>query len=278
VGWFAGVELQVVKPHLVSRLSNTVQNRAQRANGTFTTVALRPAPFDWTVSPRFFLGYRLPSGFGEFMMAYRFMDVTGSRNLQSRDGPAALRSRLSFNIIDFDYNSTELSPWPKCDMRWTFGIRLLTNFYDSRANQPFNQAAATSGIFQTRDFNNIIGFGPHAALELAQRLGDSGWAVSVRSDLSTAFTWGNEGWFTRSTTLGPTGRPLDGETFHFFHQGTSIVNIRTGVTRRLSSFTDARFFLGYQYERWFALEAVANSGSHGMLWDQGLVLQATFRY
>ena len=30
VGWFAGAELQVVKPHLVSRLTDTVQNRAQK--------------------------------------------------------------------------------------------------------------------------------------------------------------------------------------------------------------------------------------------------------
>ncbi len=39
-GWFAGAEIQLVKPHLVSRLSESVQNADQKANNTSTTVAL----------------------------------------------------------------------------------------------------------------------------------------------------------------------------------------------------------------------------------------------
>lgn len=39
-GWFAGVELDVLKPHLENQLINTVQNSVQVANGTSTTVAL----------------------------------------------------------------------------------------------------------------------------------------------------------------------------------------------------------------------------------------------
>jgi hypothetical protein len=278
VGWFAGAELQVVKPHLVSRLTDTVQNRAQKASGTSTTVALRPAPLDWTVSPRFFLGYRLPSRFGEFAVAYRFLDTVGSEGLRGGNGPATLKSRLSFNMIDLDYSNSELSLWPKWDMKWTVGLRILTLFSDSRAAQPFAQAAAGSGIVQTRDYINPVGFGPHAALELARRLGDSGWALRFRSDLSTDFTSGQEGFFTRSTTLGPAGRPLAGESFVFFHQGTSIVNVQAGVTWQPSHSSATRLFLGYQYERWFALEGVVDSGSHGQFWDQGVVLQATIHF
>jgi hypothetical protein len=279
VGWFAGVEIQVVKPHLVSRLSNPVQNRAQFANGTSTTVALPSTPLDWTVSPRFFLGYRLPAGFGEFAVAYRFLDTMGSEGLRGRDGFATLKSRFSFNMIDLDYSNSEVSLWPGFDMKWTVGLRILTNSFDSRANQPFDQAAAGSGIFQTRDYSNDhVGFGPHAALDLAHRLGDSGWALRFRSDLSTDFTTGQEGFFTRSTTLGPTGRPLDGASFVYFHQGTSIINLQTGVTWQPSRTSGTQLFLGYQYERWFALDGVVNSGSHGMFWDQGVVMQATIHF
>jgi hypothetical protein len=275
-GWFYGAELQVVKPHFVSKLSGTVQNSAQKAAGTSTTVAPARAPLDWTVSPRFFLGYRLPSGFGEFAVAYRFLDTEGSRNLLAKDGPATLKSRLSFNTVDFDYSNSELSLWPRWDMRWTAGIRVLTLFTDSRANQPFAQAAAGSGIIQARDFIHPVGFGPHVGLDLARHLGDSGWALRLRSDFGTVFTWNPEGFFAE--TVGPAGRPLTGQSSFFNHQGTSIINIQAGLNWQPARFSATRLFLGYQYEHWFALEDVVNSGSHGQLWDQGVVLQAIFHF
>jgi len=64
----------------------------------------------------------------------------------------------------------------------------------------------------------------------------------------------------------------------FFHQGTSIVNLQAGITWQPARFSATRLFLGYQYERWFALEGVVGSGSHGQLWDQGVVLQATLHF
>jgi hypothetical protein len=277
-GWFFGGELQVLKPHVLSRLRGSVQNSMQKAAGTSTTVALSHAPLDWTVSPRLFLGYRLPSGFGEFAVAYRFLDASGGEALRASDGPATLKSRLSFNMIDFDYSNSELSIWPKWDMRWTAGLRVLTLFTDSRGNQPFSQAAAGSGIFQTRDFINPAGVGPHVALDLARHLGDSGWSLRCKGDFGAVFTSGHEGFFAESTTLGQAGRPLAGDSSVFFHQGTSIINIQAGLSWQPSPSSATRFFLGYQYERWFALEGVVDSGSHGQLWDQGVVLQATLHF
>jgi hypothetical protein len=283
VGWFAGAEVQIVKPHLVSRLSETVQNPAQKAANTSTTVALPSTSFDWTASPRFVLGYRLPSGFGEFSVAYRFLDQTGTGTTKGPDGPAGLNSRLSFNIIDLDYGNSEVSGWlacwPQLDMTWSVGARFLTLFYDTTASQPFNQAAGGSGILQARDSSNLnFGAGPHAMLDLAHRLGDSGLALRLRTDFSTVFSTGYDNFSTLSTTLGANGRPLRGQTSDFFHQGTSIINIQTGITWQPLRNQAVRLFLGYQYERWFALEQVVDSGSHGQLWDQGAVLQATIRY
>ena len=84
-GWFAGAEMMVVKPHLVGQMGNIVQNRS---SGTPTTVVLGSAPLDWTVSPRVFFGYRLPSGFGEFMVAYRYLGTVGSQGACERVDPA----------------------------------------------------------------------------------------------------------------------------------------------------------------------------------------------
>ncbi len=108
-GWFAGAEIQVVKPHLFNHLKHDVQNSAQRTQGTSTTVALPSAPLDWTVAPCLFLGYRLPSGFGEFAVAYRYLATVGSTGVRGVDGPAILNSRLAFNMIDLDYSSRELN-------------------------------------------------------------------------------------------------------------------------------------------------------------------------
>jgi hypothetical protein len=278
-GWFAGAEVQIVKPHLLSGLSGPVQNRAQKANMTSTTVALPTAPLDWTGSPRVFLGYRLPSGYGEFMVAYRHLGSQGSSGLP---GAAALHSRLAFDMIDFDYNSRELSLWPHWEMRWTVGIRALFLFFDSGFNRPFGQAAAGNGVFQARDFNNVGGAGPHAALELARRLGNSGWSLYLRGDAASVFDGSDVGFLTRSTTVGPDGRPLVGETHHHGTQASPVLNFRAGVTWQPSRSSAARVFLGYQYERFWALDRLPPVGNNppsvGQLWDQGAVLQATINY
>ena len=254
-GWFGGAEIQVVKPHLINRLKNDVQNSAQRSQGTSTTVALPSAPLDWTVAPRFFVGYRLPSGFGEFAVAYRYLATVGSAGVRGVDGPASLHSRLAFNMIDLDYSSRQLNLGHSWDMKWTFGFRILSLFFDSRSDQPLAQAAAGSGIYQEREFNNLVGLGPHTALDMARHLGDSGWALRLRTDFSSQFDWINTGFFTRSTSRGPAGQPLAGQSYLFGHQNSPIINIQAGLSWQPSRFSSTRFFLGYQYENFWALSS-----------------------
>jgi hypothetical protein len=292
-GWFAGAEVQIVKPHLLPQLSNVVQPGKSIVNspnsgppmGTQRTVAVPSASLNWTVSPRVFVGYRLPSGFGEFMVAYRHLGTDGSGSVPAARGPAALNSRFAFDMIDFDYNSSEFSLWPTWDMRWTLGLRYLFLFFDSRFDQPFGQAAAGNGIFQARNFNNLFGLGPHAALELTRHLGDSGWSFYLRTDFAGTFDWVSQGYIAGFTTLGPNGRPLAGQTLAFGHQAAPIINGRAGVTWQPSPSSGTRLFLGYQYEYFWDLNRVPQSTgspavppSLGQFWDQGIVLQATFRY
>jgi hypothetical protein len=290
-GWFTGLELQILKPHLIPGLSNVVQPGKIISNspnsgppsGSQHIVALPSAPLGWTVSPRVFLGYRLPSGFGEFMVAYRHLGTDGGGIIAGPNGPAALSSRFAFDILDFDYNSSELSLGPQWDMRWAFGLRSLFLFYDSRANQSFGQASAGDGVFQARNFNNLFGFGPHAALELTRHLGESGWSLSARGDFAGTFDWTSQGFSTLSTTLGPHGRPLFGETRAFGHQAAPMITGRAGVAWQPSPSSHSRLFIGYQYEVFWSLVRVSQSSgspfpvpSLGQFWDQGLVLQASF--
>ena len=282
-GWFAGAQIQVVKPTLFNHLGQVGQY-TQKGTGTSTSVQLPSARLDWTVSPYLFLGYRLPSGFGDFAVAYRYLATVGSMGVRgAANGPAILSSRLAFNMIDLDYSSRELNFGHGWDMKPTLGLRILTLFFDSQSDQPFALAAAGNGTFQKRETNNLVGLGPHAALELSRHLGNSGWALWLRTDLTDAFDWINDGAFTRSTTLGPAGRPLARQTYVFGHQDTPIVNVQVGVTWKPSRYSGTRLFLGYQYEHFWALQAIntfsnGTGASLGQLTDQGVVIQATFNY
>jgi hypothetical protein len=292
-GWFAGAEIQIVKPHLIPGLSNVVEPGKVISNSPFSgpatgnqrVVAIPSAHLDWTVSPRVFLGYRLPSGFGEFMLSYRHLGTEGSGSIPGPKGPAALHSRFAFDMFDIDYNSRELSLGPLWDMKWSLGLRSLFLFYDSRFIQPFNQAATGNGVFEARELNHFYGLGPHAALELARRLGDSGWSLYVRGDFAGTFEGTHQAFFIRSTTLGANGRPLPGATHAYGNQAAPIINGRAGVTWQPSPTSGTRVFVGYQYEVFWDLVRVAQGNgspfvlpSLGQFWDQGIVLQATINY
>jgi hypothetical protein len=281
-GWFADAELDVLKPHVVNQLTGSVQNAAQVAAGTSTIVALPGAPLEWTASPKISFGYRLPSGFGEVLLAYRGLWAQGSENIAGVDGPESLRSRLTFNIIDLDYASREFSLWPKWDMKWTFGVRTLFVYLDSQTDQPFAQPAVGSGITQSRETNHFTGVGPHAGLELSHRIADTGLAFVFRTDFASVFGHIHQGFLTESTAIGSNGQPLAGETGLNYDGNLAILNSQVGLSWQPQSYPCARFFVGYQYEYWWRVSgngnAAADQGSRADLWDQGIVLQAGWRY
>jgi hypothetical protein len=277
-GWFAGLEFDVLKPHVKNGLTNTVQNAAQAEVGTSTRVALPSAPLDWCFSPRVLLGYRLPAGFGEVALAYRGLGTRGAEGVTGPDGPARLNSRLDFNVVDLDYSSREFSLWPNWDLKWTVGLRTLFLFFDSQVDQPSIQAVSGRGIFQIRESNRLVGVGPHAGLELSRHLTDTGLSLLLRADFTTDLSRIHQGFFTLSTTPGPDGRPLAGETRVANWMDAPIINAQVGVSWQPGSNPSARFFLGYQYEYWWRTGGNVDTGARADLWDQGVVLQAAFRF
>src|SRR5262249_43088268 len=115
-GWFAGVELNLVGPHIKNRLTTPVTV----AGFLPDTVHLPTAGLDWAGSPRFEVGSRLGAGFGELLVSYRFLTTEGTTILEDFDafGAGFLRSRLDLHVIDLDYTSSECSLMPHWDMRW----------------------------------------------------------------------------------------------------------------------------------------------------------------
>jgi hypothetical protein len=271
-GWFAGVETVIAKNHVKNQLANTVT----LANGMVNTVGAPSAALDWTAAPRVWVGYRLPSGFGEFALAYRGLATQGSESLAGPGGVGSLTSRLDFNTIDLDYASREFSLWPRWDMKWVFGLRWASVYFDSRTDQPVSLTAG--GLFETRVTDSFVGFGPHAGLELSRRIEGTGLALVARADFATLLGRIRQGYFESSTVPGPDGLPIAGESRASGSNDVPIVNGQLGVLWQPPADPDVRLFAGYQYEYWWHVGQLSVTETQAGFSNQGIVLQAAFRY
>jgi hypothetical protein len=276
-GWFGGVDLDVLKPHVNNQLTSPVP----APNNTSIRVALPSAPLEWAVSPKVFAGYRLPSGFGEFYVAYRGLVTRGAEGIIGPNGPATVTSHFNMNVFDLDYSSREFSLWYCCcDMRWFVGVRTRFLFFDTEVDQPFAQAAAGNGVVQSRETNNFVGIGPHAGVELSHRFGDSGVSLSLSTDFTTNWPAGRvtQAFYANYTTAGPDGRLLAGESNDANNIGSAVVQAQAGVSWQPPAYPDLRLFLGYQFEYWFNVGKNFDTGSSADIWDQGFLLQAAYRF
>ena len=277
-GWFAGMEVDTLVPHLKTHLLNTVQIDGNAPD----FVVLPSAALDWAVSPRIEAGYRLPAGFGEFSIGYRFLHSQGTENTPfSLDGSATLHSRLDLNQADFDYVNREFSLWPQwlhLDMKWRLGLRVAFVYFDSTADEPFDVAAAGSGVFEQRVSNSYWGIGPHAGVELARRLDGTGLALVGRVDFTDLLGRMRQGFFEKSTTLDTNGMPLTGETRVSGSQDVPILNLRLGVSWTPPAYRAVEFFVGYQYEHWWNVGKISTAGTAAELSDQGVVVRAEITF
>jgi hypothetical protein len=274
-GWFADLDLGILKPHLKNQLSNMVVNPA---TGNTDSVGLPAASLDWTASPHVALGYRLPSGFGEVGVSYRYLGSSGTDQVAGTDGPTQLRSHLDFHVIDIDYGSPEFSLWPNWEMRGRFGLRTVLVFFDSLATEPFDVAAAGSGVFQTQTRNTYKGIGPHAGVDVARHLGWGGLTLQGQLDLSIEMGRIRQTFVEKTTTLDANGQPLVGQTLDSGSIGVPIVFTRLGVSWVPPAYPGVQLFLGYQWEYWFDVGDLKKDSTVGAFFDQGLVLRAAWNY
>ncbi|MDB5307970.1 MAG: hypothetical protein JWO38_2172 [Gemmataceae bacterium] len=185
-GFVAGVEVQAVVPHIFNQLANG----ATVGPNAIDSIRVPVSGLNWGVSPRVEAGYRLGSGFGEFLLSYRYLGVTGSSTTPRPDGPASLHSRFDFSVIDLDYASREFTPWEHWGMKWRAGLRMVYLFYDTQLDQSFGLASAGSGILQERAFNDFKGFGGHAGVELDRDLNQylPGLTAVAKLDFGSTFS------------------------------------------------------------------------------------------
>jgi hypothetical protein len=263
LGPFAGVELGLVVPHVKNGLNGPVLLPGADMPDT---VALPSAPLDWTAMPRFEAGWRLPAGFGQFQVGYRFLGTDGRGVLVAADGTlAALRSRFDLNVVDLDYASQEFSLLPCCDMRWAVGARIASLFFDSQAADAFASARVS---------NHYLGAGPHVGVDLARPLGDSGLALFCRGDAAALLGRVRQGF--SEGVIGPDGQPLQGETRLSGSQAAAMIDLQAGMTWRPPAWPHVTVFLGYEYEYWWNVGRLFPST--GEVSVQGVAVRATFDF
>jgi hypothetical protein len=275
--WFTEVEVGILGPHVKNRLNGTVQLPGQPRGAMPDNVHVPDAELSWAVAPRLGFGYLLPSGFGELVLDYRRLASDGTGLLPASGGAVALKSRLDLNQIDLDYASREFSLWPDWDMKWRFGLRWSSIYFDAGADGPAGGVGGSSTVFAARDTDRYVGFGPHAGLKLGRRLGCTGLSLVGQVDGGIELGRIRQGFFEEGTSVG--SRPVPGESHVSSSQAVPMFNMQVGLGWQPAGSQDLRFFAGYQYEYWWSVGRFSGTpNSRGELSDQGVLLQAELHF
>jgi hypothetical protein len=256
-GLFFNTDLDFLKPAVKNRLSGTVTF----PDGSTGTVAPPQASLDWTVAPRFEVGYHFPDSFGDLSASYRFLVSEGRGTAVSPVGAFDVRSRLDLNQFDFDYSSARFSPGPFWDLKWRVGARLADVFFDSRVSD---------GVFDQQAGSNFIGAGPHFALDAERRIGLlPGFALF--GNIDGAVLVGQIHQHFQDGAPGFSANDTEQRT-----QSVPVVTLKAGFSYTPPRLEFVHFTTGYEFERWWDLARLG--GSKGELTDQGLFLRAEFDY
>jgi hypothetical protein len=254
-GWVADLEIEADLPRVLNHILPLTKA------GTpipFAFTPLTSAPLDWTAEPRLEIGHRLPDGFGEFTVSYRFLGSDGNGDEKTATGELPLFSRVYLNVLDVDYASNELSicSWW---MKWHFGLRGADVYFSSETDE--------GGPGYEKVADNFWGIGPHLALELERRFFDGGPSIMAR--VEGAALWGRvEQAFD---TTGHRFSESDGV-------GAPVINGSLGIGWRPPANQCWRFFLGYQYEYWWNVGRLSTNGPEGEVQDQGVLFRVDYNY
>ncbi len=273
IGWFADVDIGILKPHLLNHETLPVT----LPDGTTVRVAVNASRLNWTVSPRVDVGYRLPTGFGGIAVSYRNLTSQGSEAVIGADGPARLSSRLNAHVGDLDWVSNEYTPWMLWEMRVRVGVRYINVYYDSQANEPFDEAAAGTTLFNQRTTDHTWVLGPHAGVDLRRRL--SFWGLAVNGFVDVSEGWGrvSQNYFASSTTSA-SGLPQAGQASIGTSDAVPVITTRLGLTWQPPAYANIHLFAGYQLDYWWNIGRMGNFTEFGYFFDSGFLLRGEWKY
>jgi Legionella pneumophila major outer membrane protein precursor len=267
-GVFAGIEADLVWPHIKNRLTAPVV-----IDDFIDSVHLPTASLDFTGSPKVILGYRFAPGYGEFTASYRSLVTEGTRNIADFDiaGDGFLKSRLNMNVIDLDYGSQEIplasaAPGQLWDLKFDVGARIAGVYFDS---------TASGFILNQRTSNNFFGAGPHLALEGYRYLQDfDGVALFARVEGAVVIGRVHQRFQESAFLLDET---LSGSTSQSSTQAVPVLGFEAGVTwTPLHNWRWIQFAGGYTFEQWWGVGTAG--GARADLTSQGLFLRTELHF
>jgi hypothetical protein len=275
IGWLTDVDIGILKPHLVNEQNLPVTF----PDGSSTNVGVNASRLSWTVSPRFEIGYRLPTGFGGFAVSYRNIASSGSEGVIGADGPAMLSSQLNANIADLDWISNEYTWRSNWELRVRFGARYLNAYYDSQAVEPFAAAAAGTTIFNQRTTDSTWALGPHAAMDVRRRLNFGGLVVVGFLDVSDGWSRIRQNYFASSTTSA-SGLPQAGQFTASTSSSAPVLTGRLGLNWQPPAYPNIHLFAGGQLDYFWNIGrngAFLNTPT-GYFFDSGFLLRGEWNF
>lgn len=246
VGWYSALELTAANPRLSFR-----QQSGNLLSGTFPDpIAPTYAPLDWTVMPKFTLGYRRPEGLGDLSISYRFLLSQGSTSIPqiSGGGTGSGSSNLQLHVMDLDYSLSDLFPndlWlvPR-QMRLTGGVRVA-----GIQDKTFNSGGSILGQSAS---NTFVGAGPRFALESLYPLSTHRWTIF--SKFEAAGVIGNDRQSFSQSVTGPNNVITSGSASNSVTVGVPVIGLKAGLNWLPDwGGGNVKMSAGYQWERWFFL-------------------------
>lgn len=254
VGWFATLDLGLVKPHVTSRITSGAAIGPVIA----APFELPVVPLSWAASPRLEAGYRLPEGHGDVRLAYHFLASFGTESSPGSE----LKSRLDLNVLDLDYVSSEWLAESWCgslrDLRLVFGARLATSYLDS-----YGRGGAVS---EAHFSSHFVGAGPHFGLEWSKPLPSCPVEIYTRFDAAGLVGRAQQSF----AQLGTVRREVSQSN------GAETIYTEIGLGWRPGWWERSHVVVGYRLEQWWDLGRVDDSSFAATV--QGVFLRAEWRY
>ena len=244
-GWFADVEVGLIKPHVSYQTFNQVTTFL----GATPVVQIGSAPLQFTAAPRFEIGYRLPAGFGEISVSDRYFTSHG--NDRGPLGNGSRSSSLSLNYTDLDYASRELTPRTNWSLKFRGGLRFAQTSFSTSLNEPFAAAAAAGGALYQTQSNRSAGGGAHFGVLLDRRFPARGLTLVSQADIADLMMRNHQQAAATMTTLTPTGAFDTGTFRKTFLQQNPVLTVQIGLNYQPSRWRNSHFYVGYFGQFWY---------------------------
>jgi hypothetical protein len=253
-GWFANVDVAVIKPHV----SNDMLENVTTGLGRQFLVQPGSAHLNWTAAPRLEVGYRLPSGFGEISLSDRYFQTQGTGLVVGPDGLATRTTHFFVNFSDFDYASREYTPFENWSLRFRGGLRAAQTYFSSQVDQPFFQAAAGSTLLSQSASNRSTAFGFHLGVESQRRLARPGLSLVNSLDIANLFTRDKQKFFATTTMPAPGGGFDGGTVVDTALQSVPVLTVQVGLNWRPPRMRNSSLYLGYYGQFWYQFATNSN--------------------